>query len=608
MPDQPAKSTSATSAYKPVRLALHHLTLCSTNPERLSDFYKRVLGFCHAPRPLASSSGRWLELKAATMNFVLQITDANLDPALRDQTKSGHARLAFSTGSINEITNLLENLQVNYSTTTGGAQKSINQIVFEDCDGNSIEVNNLTPKRDDADSEPNPQPPLQVPLPNSIDWENPRFYTRLGVVDRSKALQIAIIGGSIGGLATAHALLKVGCFVTVFERGSRDRRRGGGGVAISDASKAVLESLSIFSASSDSRELLSPMRYHVDYSPSGFILRKGVIPFYSSHWIQLYNKLLDTLPSDCVRFDNEFVDAEDLGKGKGVRFYINDKSEKEEGELEEYESDILIGADGNMSRVRDLVFKPTSEYVRDAGYRSWRGQLDLNSKNEIDFVDPLKDSYPPHEFHVQLMRHSHVVLFYMPGNICNWQLFINKPNPNPDLRIRKTDVGTKRNKLTKPALPQDLDHLHEFVRAFSPDRTLEKLIIASSKTTVQSLVIDHEPLVSFHNGSNVVLVGDAAHAATPHLTRGSNMAFQDAYWLARTFAENKGERDGWFERYDLRVDDCRRIVELSKRVGRVRQGLGIDDSSEENMWDFDSMDVDQFEIACGDGISGMRIE
>ncbi|KAJ3209899.1 hypothetical protein HDU82_009155, partial [Entophlyctis luteolus] len=528
MPDQPAKTSSS----KP--LVLHHLTLCSPNSERLADFYKRVLGFRHAPRPSASSSGRRLELKSANATFVLQITDAN-----PDQQKSKHAtlqRLAFSTSTIIEMTASLDNLQINYSTVSGGTGKNISRVLFDDCDGNNIEVNNFTPKNDCADLGPE----AYTPTSEYIDWENPKFYTRLGVVDRSKALQIAIIGGSIGGLATAHALLKVGCFVTVFERGSRDRRRGGGGVAISDTSKAVLEALSIFSASADSRELLSPMRYHVDYSPSGFILRKGVIPFYSTHWIQLYNKLLDTLPSDCVRFDNELVDAEDLGKGKGVRFYINDKSGKEEGELEEYESDILIGADGNMSRVRDILFKPASEYVRDAGYRSWRGQLDLNNKSEVDFVNPLKESYPPHEFHVQLMRHSHAVLFYMPGNICNWQLFINKPNQTSNLRILKTDVNTKSNKLTKPALPEDLDRLHEFVRAFSPDRTLEKLIVASSKTTVQSLIIDHEPLASFHNGSNVVLVGDAAHAATPHLTRGSNMAFQDAYWLARTFVETKG--------------------------------------------------------------------
>ncbi|KAJ3208656.1 hypothetical protein HDU82_002136 [Entophlyctis luteolus] len=605
MPDQP--SATAASVSQPVRLALHHVALRSSNPEHLSDFYKRVLGFRHAPRPTASANGRWLELKSANGTFIIQINDANLDPALPKQQKSGHAavpRLAFSTGSMNEMLRFLDNLQINYSTTSIGTGDSISQILFEDCDGNGIEVNKFVRKNDGGDPQPKPQPPP----PNPIDWENPSFYTRLGVIDRSKALQIAIIGGSIGGLATAHALLKVGCFVTVFERGTRDRRRGGGGVAISDASKAVLESLSVFSASSDSRELLSPMRYQVDYSPSGFILRKGVIPFYSSHWIHLYNKLLDGLPNDCVRFNNEFVDAEDLGKGKGVRFYINDKSEKEGGELQEYESDILVGADGNLSRVRDIVFNSTSEYVRDAGYRSWRGQLDLTNKSELDFVDPLKESYPPHEFHVQLMRHSHAVLFYMPGNICNWQLFINKPNPSPNLIIRKTDVGTKRNKLTKPALPQDLDHLHEFVRAFSPDRTLEKLIIASSKTTVQSLVIDHEPLGSFHNGSNVVLVGDAAHAATPHLTRGSNMAFQDAYWLAKTLVETKGERDGWFERYDLRVDDCNRIMALSKRVGRFRQGLGFDDTSEENMWDFDSMDIDQFELACGDGISGMLIE
>lgn len=34
-------------------------------------------------------------------------------------------------------------------------------------------------------------------------------------------LEVVVIGGSVGGLAAAHALLRAGCSVTVFERSQR---------------------------------------------------------------------------------------------------------------------------------------------------------------------------------------------------------------------------------------------------------------------------------------------------------------------------------------------------------------------------------------------------
>jgi 2-polyprenyl-6-methoxyphenol hydroxylase-like FAD-dependent oxidoreductase len=49
------------------------------------------------------------------------------------------------------------------------------------------------------------------------------------------SMSIVIVGGSCGGLACAHALLKAGCHVTVFERASSITAAG----AVSEAHPGV---------------------------------------------------------------------------------------------------------------------------------------------------------------------------------------------------------------------------------------------------------------------------------------------------------------------------------------------------------------------------------
>ncbi len=52
------------------------------------------------------------------------------------------------------------------------------------------------------------------------------------------------------------------------------------------------------------------------------------------------------------------------------------------------------------------------------------------------------------------------------------------------------------------------------------------------------------PLPSFVNG-RIALVGDAAHAMTPNLGQGGNLAIEDAVTLARLVADPAGGRPRW---------------------------------------------------------------
>ena len=76
----------------------------------------------------------------------------------------------------------------------------------------------------------------------------------------------------------------------------------------------------------------------------------------------------------------------------------------------------------------------------------------------------------------------------------------------------------------------------------------------------------------------VVLLGDAAHATTPHLGQGAGMAIEDALVLADELASASTIEDA-FEAYRTRrFERCEYIVEKSKAIcyGQLGKGPFID--------------------------------
>jgi 2-polyprenyl-6-methoxyphenol hydroxylase-like FAD-dependent oxidoreductase len=72
----------------------------------------------------------------------------------------------------------------------------------------------------------------------------------------------------------------------------------------------------------------------------------------------------------------------------------------------------------------------------------------------------------------------------------------------------------------------------------------------------------------------VVLVGDAAHATTPHLAFGAGMAVEDGVVLAQE-VERGGEVAAILERHvQRRYERCRTVVDSSLRLGEIEMTRG----------------------------------
>ncbi|GLT00917.1 hypothetical protein GCM10007897_23070 [Sphingobium jiangsuense] len=69
---------------------------------------------------------------------------------------------------------------------------------------------------------------------------------------------------------------------------------------------------------------------------------------------------------------------------------------------------------------------------------------------------------------------------------------------------------------------------------------------------------------------NIVLLGDAVHATTPHLASGAGMAVESALVLAEELDRADSIADGLLAYQERRFDRCRDVVETSVTVGRMQ--------------------------------------
>jgi 2-polyprenyl-6-methoxyphenol hydroxylase-like FAD-dependent oxidoreductase len=71
-----------------------------------------------------------------------------------------------------------------------------------------------------------------------------------------------------------------------------------------------------------------------------------------------------------------------------------------------------------------------------------------------------------------------------------------------------------------------------------------------------------------------VLIGDAAHASTPHLAAGAGMGIEDAVVLAQEL-KSAPSLDGALDNFQQRRwPRCRLVVENSVRLGQIEQTGG----------------------------------
>jgi len=352
----------------------------------------------------------------------------------------------------------------------------------------------------------------------------------------ARAPRIIVIGGGIGGLAVARALILRGIDVTVYEQASRISEFGAGVVMTPNAMKA-LRSLGVEEAVR--AVAFTPQSQVARSWRSGRVIDRAPLDAYRTHFGaefctvhrgDLQELLRQVVGDEHIRLNARCVAISSHATGAHARF---------ENGLD-IEADALVGADGIHSVVRSALFG--AENPRFTGNVCWRGLVDAR-RLPPNLVAP--------EFTLWWGPDGHIVHYYVRrGELLNW--------------VAITEI----DEWTEESWSREVD-LAEVKRTYARWSARLLTLFDASEVCYKWALYDREPLAKWGK-DRVTLLGDAAHAMLPYLAQGAAQALEDACVLAADIARTPEDLTGALRRYeDRRIGRTRRILLGARARGKT---------------------------------------
>lgn len=342
--------------------------------------------------------------------------------------------------------------------------------------------------------------------------------------DHEKFPHVAIIGGGIGGVALAVACLHRGIPFTLYERDKNFAARSQGyGLTLQQASKAI-DGFGIFSLDKgvvSTRHLVHTpdgkvvgewgMRKWMDSNTRSASKRSNVHIARQSLRLALLNQLAGT---DYIKWGYQLINFQENNK-KGINLTL-----KVDGKIINDQTDLLVGADGIRSAVRNLLIGEEDSPLRYLGCIVILGICPLSALENPDHH--LLDSAT-----VFQTANGNERIYVMPydADSVMWQLSF--PMSVEDAQI----LSEKGSKALK----------EEAIRRTPWHSPIPEILNATGENLISGYPVYDRDLLSpesFAHAGSVTLIGDAAHPMSPFKGQGANQALLDALSLSREIFKN----------------------------------------------------------------------
>jgi salicylate hydroxylase len=314
-----------------------------------------------------------------------------------------------------------------------------------------------------------------------------------------KRLRVVIVGGGIGGLFAANALIARGLDVSVHEQAPALGEIGAG-VFLTPNSVRQLQRVGLGpSVEKFGARVGSNSHYFrhdgAPIAPVQVTDSSGWNATFGMHRADLVEMLSATLPQGVVHTGHRGVGLEQIGDVAKVLFADGATAE----------GDIVIAADGIHSELRHYAAPPSRPVFH--GSVAYRGVMPRD----------LIPDWPTDRWLMWLGKARHFLTFPVrAGQLINYVGFV------------PADAEMKESW----SAPGDPDVLRREFEGWDPRIGA---LLSQVQKTFRWALYDREPLAAWTKG-RLTLLGDAAHPMLPHLGQGANQSIEDGMALATILA------------------------------------------------------------------------
>lgn len=386
---------------------------------------------------------------------------------------------------------------------------------------------------------------------------------------------IAVVGGGIGGLTLVLGLVRRDVPVILYEAAHKFGEIGAGVAFGPNATRAMdlidpkiregYERQSTQNGWESKSDRWFDFRYGVgkqkedgtwDDSRIGKLILgldkpSGGGTIHRAHFL---DEMVKILPDGVARFAKRLVDLHDDGPGRGVVLYFADGTSARHV--------AVVGTDGIKSKTREILLgevHPAAKAVFSGKY-AYRGLISMEKA-----VDLLGEELACNS-QMYLGYHGHMLTFPIEqGRTMNVVAFGSKDIWDSDEWVQSVD---------KQKVYDDFDGW---------SKQVIDIINLMQNPDVWAL-FDHPNAPSYSKG-RVCLLGDAAHASTPHCGAGAGMAIEDAYVLSTVLGHEgiDGDLEVAFKAYDsVRRERSQRLVEESRQQAQIYEFEAPDTGDDED--------------------------
>jgi 2,6-dihydroxypyridine 3-monooxygenase len=368
-------------------------------------------------------------------------------------------------------------------------------------------------------------------------------------------VDIAVVGGSLGGLITACLLADDGHQVAVYERSPVELEERGAGIGLlTETARYLVERAGL-----QLDDVAVPTNYIRYLGRDGAVTRNDPHQYYFSSWNTVYREMYTRLPRSAYRLAHELVGIElapltlTFTNGLIVR------------------PDLAVFADGVGSTARAHLLPGVRPQY--SGYVAWRGVVPETQLSAATWAT-LDDALTYYVF-----ANSHILVYPIPGrdgSVAPGERLINvvwyrNYLAGEDLDDLLVDIRGNRRDVSVPPGALRPEHIAE-ARAVAAARLpgpIAETVLAIDEPFVQ-VVLDLEvPRMAF---GSACLLGDAAFVARPHAAAGTAKAAEDAWTLRNALLAHPDDPPAALAAWEPgQLALGRQLLQRTRAIGRRSQ-------------------------------------